>query len=116
MKRLVKLIAFFLILVVPLSAAPNKPKKGQKQIDPRRIVEIQEVLISHDFMSGPPSGKWDDQTQDALRRIADSYGWQTKFVPDARVLILLGLSKGNPAVIQKGNRLDQLMRGEPEDQ
>jgi hypothetical protein len=90
---------------------------GQKQIDPQRIVEIQKVLISHDFMPGPPSGKWDDRTQDALRKIADSYGWQTRFVPDARVLILLGLSNGNPWVVfQKGNRLDLLMRRETEEQ
>lgn len=115
MKHLIKLFLFLLIFIVPVSAAP-KLKKGQKQPDQKRVLEIQEALISHDFMSGPPSGNWDDQTQNALRKIADSYEWQTKFVPDARVLILLGLSKGNPEVIQKGNKLDQLMRGEAEEQ
>ncbi len=114
-KYLAKFAAFFL-LAVSLFAAPKHPKKGQKQPDQKRVLEIQEALISRDLMSGPPSGKWDDRTQDILRRIADSYEWQTKHVPDARVLILLGLSKGNPEVIQKGNKLDQLQRGETDEQ
>jgi hypothetical protein len=115
MKHLVKFLVFFLIFILPVWAAP-KTKKGQNQPDQKRVLEIQEALIAHNYMPGPPSGKWDDQTQNVLRKIADGYEWQIKHVPDARVLILLGLSKGSPEVIQKGNKLDQLVRGEVEEQ
>lgn len=33
-----------------------------------------------------------------LRSIADEHGWQTKFAPDARVLIILGLGNKNSDV------------------
>ena len=111
-----RLAAIFLLLTLPLCAAPKPSNKGQKQPDQKRVLEIQEALIAHSYMPGPASGKWDDRTQSVLRTIADSHEWQTKFVPDARVLVLLGLSGGSPEVVQKGNRLDRLMRREPEEQ
>ena len=42
-------------------------------------------------MSGEPSGKWDEATQQALRRYQADQGWQSKTVPDSRALIRLGL-------------------------
>jgi hypothetical protein len=42
-------------------------------------------------MTGQPSGKWDEATQQALRRYQADQGWQSKSVPDSRALIRLGL-------------------------
>ena len=42
-------------------------------------------------MTGEATGKWDDSTQEALRRFQADNGWQNKTVPDSRALIKLGL-------------------------
>ncbi len=42
-------------------------------------------------MNGAPSGKWDDSTQQAMRRYQADQGWQSKSIPDSRALIRLGL-------------------------
>ena len=46
-------------------------------------------------MSGTPSGKWDDATQQAMRHYQADQGWQSKSVPDSRALIRLGLGPGH---------------------
>jgi Putative peptidoglycan binding domain len=65
--------------------------RGQKAIESERAQQIQEALIREHYMSGQPSGKWDDGTQAALRRYQADQGWQSKSVPDSRALIKLGL-------------------------
>jgi hypothetical protein len=65
--------------------------RGQKAIESDRTTQIQEALIREHYMSGEPSGKWDDSTQAALRRYQADQGWQSKSVPDSRALIKLGL-------------------------
>ena len=42
-------------------------------------------------MTGEPSGKWDEATQQAMRRYQAEQGWQSKSIPDARALIRMGL-------------------------
>lgn len=42
-------------------------------------------------MSGEPSGTWNQESEDAMRRYQSDHGWQTKEVPDSRALIRLGL-------------------------
>jgi peptidoglycan hydrolase-like protein with peptidoglycan-binding domain len=65
--------------------------RGQAKIDSERIHKIQEALVRENFLTGEPSGKWDDSTQAALRKYQASNGWQSKVVPDSRALIKLGL-------------------------
>jgi peptidoglycan hydrolase-like protein with peptidoglycan-binding domain len=65
--------------------------RGQKNIDGERARQIQEALVREHYMSGSPTGKWDDATQQAMRRYQAAQGWQSKSVPDSRALIRLGL-------------------------
>ena len=64
---------------------------GQHGIDSARTREIQEALIREHYLSGEPTGKWDQSTKDALARFQAVNGWQTKSIPDSRALIKLGL-------------------------
>jgi peptidoglycan hydrolase-like protein with peptidoglycan-binding domain len=66
-------------------------KRGQQGIDSARAREIQAALIRQDYMKGEPTGAWDSDTQDAMRRYQADHGWQSKTVPDSRALIRLGL-------------------------
>ena len=65
--------------------------RGQKNISDDRTREIQAALIREKYMSGEPSGQMDAATKQALVKIQQENGWQTKIVPDARALIKLGL-------------------------
>src|SRR6266568_4813132 len=64
---------------------------GQQAIDSERAQQIQQALVREHYMTGAPSGTWDDATQQALRRYQADQGWQSKSVPDSRALIRLGL-------------------------
>jgi peptidoglycan hydrolase-like protein with peptidoglycan-binding domain len=59
--------------------------------DGERARQIQAALIRDHYMSGEPSGKWDDCTQLAMRRYQADQGWQSKSIPDSRALIRMGL-------------------------
>jgi peptidoglycan hydrolase-like protein with peptidoglycan-binding domain len=65
--------------------------KGQRQIDPERARQIQTALIHENYLSGSPSGNWDSESQEAMKRFQADHGWQTKIMPDSRALIKLGL-------------------------
>lgn len=64
---------------------------GQRGIDQARTLQIQEALIREHYLSGEPTGAWDQSTKDALAKFQEANGWQTKSVPDSRALIKLGL-------------------------
>ncbi len=64
---------------------------GQHSIDQERTLAIQQALVREHYLSGEPSGKWDQDTKDALVRFQAENGWQTKVTPDSRALIKLGL-------------------------
>lgn len=64
---------------------------GQHGIDEARTREIQAALIREHYLSGEPTGAWDQTTKDALARYQEANGWQTKSLPDSRALIKLGL-------------------------
>jgi peptidoglycan hydrolase-like protein with peptidoglycan-binding domain len=66
-------------------------KRGQQKIDPQRAREIQQALIREHYLTGEPSGVWDDQTQQAMQKFQADNGWQDKTTPDSRALIKLGL-------------------------
>lgn len=65
--------------------------QGQRGIDPERAREIQTALIRENYLSGSPSGQWDEQTEAAMLKYQADHGWQTKLTPDSRALIKLGL-------------------------
>ena len=64
---------------------------GQHGIDQGRTLEIQQALVREHYLSGEPTGKWDQNTKDAMVRFQAENGWQTKVTPDSRALIKLGL-------------------------
>ena len=98
-------IALFILLVSLLFVRCANAK--QMQPDPKRVHQIQVAMDEHGYIL-PPHATW-SQTQAILKKIAQDRGWQTHHVPDARVLILLGLGNqySNPAVSDEGpNHLD----------
>ena len=72
----------------------RKPR-GQQKIDSERAEAIQEALIREHYMTGDPTGTWNQASEDAMRRYQADHGWQSKEVPDSRALISLGLGPSN---------------------
>jgi hypothetical protein len=66
-------------------------KRGQQKIDPQRAHDIQAALIREHYLTGKPSGIWDDTSQKAMQKYQADHGWQSKTTPDSRALIKLGL-------------------------
>ncbi len=64
---------------------------GQQSIDPERVTQIQQALIRAHYLTGDPSGKWDETTIAAMQKYQADQGWQTKLMPDSRALKKLGL-------------------------
>lgn len=77
----------------------NWRHRGQQKVDARRTQEIQEALVRSRYLEGEPSGVWNAQTEDALRRYQAANGWQSKVVPDSRALIKLGLGPSDKKLI-----------------
>lgn len=73
---------------------------GQQGIDDSRAQEIQEALAREHYLSGAPTGEWDEASKAAMQKYQADHGWQTKRIPDARAIISLGLGpmhQANPA-------------------
>ena len=79
------------------AASSKKRKKksarlrGQQKIDSERAQAIQEALIREHYLTGTATGKWNQASEEAMRRYQADNGWQSKTVPDSRALIKLGL-------------------------
>ena len=70
----------------------SRPRfRGQQAIDQERTLQIQQALIREHYLSGVPTGEWDQATREALVRLQGENNWQNKVVPDSRALIKLGL-------------------------
>jgi len=65
--------------------------RGQQSIDSDRVTQIQQALIREHYLSGEPTGNWDDATKAAMQKYQGDQGWQTKLMPDSRALKKLGL-------------------------
>jgi murein L,D-transpeptidase YcbB/YkuD len=63
----------------------------QKAPTPDRIQEIQTALNREGYYREEPSGKWDTETQDALRRFQEEHGMTGSGKLDATTLQKLGL-------------------------
>jgi peptidoglycan hydrolase-like protein with peptidoglycan-binding domain len=64
---------------------------GQQSIDSDRVTQIQQALIREHYLTGEPTGSWDDSTKAAMQKYQGDQGWQTKLMPDSRALKKLGL-------------------------
>jgi hypothetical protein len=81
-----------------------KPKfQSQRGIDDQRATELQTALIKAGYLSGPPSGHWDSDSEAAMRKVQADNGWQTKLVPDSRAIIKLGLGPASVAPSSPGS-------------
>ena len=65
--------------------------RGQQQLAPDRIREIQQALIREGYLSGEPTGKWDAATTSAMRRFQKAHGYPETGKPDSLSLHQLGL-------------------------
>lgn len=68
-----------------------------RSIAPERATEIQNALIRSGYLTGAPSGEWDQPTQAAMQKLQADNGWQTKLTPDSRAIIKLGLGSNGSA-------------------
>ena len=66
-------------------------------IGPARATQIQAALVHYGYLTGAPKGSWDASSVAAMRQLQSDHRWQTKFMPDARALIFLGLGPGSRA-------------------
>ena len=78
---------------------PVRRVRGQQEITPDRAREIQSALIREHYLDGQPSGVWDARTKLALAKFQGDNGWQTKYIPDARALIKLGLGPNHDGLL-----------------
>jgi len=65
--------------------------RGQQKIDSECAMAIQQALVREHYLTGDPSGTWNQASEDAMRKYQADHGWQSKTVPDSRALISLGL-------------------------
>ena len=70
-------------------------RRGQQKMDSDRAHQVQAALIREHYLTGEPTGVWDQKSQNAMVRFQAANGWQTKVVPDSRALIKLGLGPSN---------------------
>lgn len=73
--------------------------RGQQTIAADRATAIQDALIRTHYLSGEPTGVWDQASKDAMLRYQAANGWQTKVVPDSRALIKLGLGPDHKGLL-----------------
>lgn len=73
------------------SKKSRRRERGQKEPTSDRISEIQQALAKDGSYTGTPNGKWDDSTQEALRKFQESHGLTPTGKLDARSLQRLGL-------------------------
>jgi len=69
----------------------RRKERGQQAPTPDRISEIQQALAKDGSYAGTPSGKWDDSTQEALKKFQESHGLNPTGNLDAKSLQQLGL-------------------------
>ena len=77
----------------------NWRRRGQQAIKADRTREIQAALIREKYLTGEPSGAWDERTKKAMAQYQADRGWQTRKLPDARALIELGLGPNHDGLL-----------------
>ena len=66
-------------------------RAGQTAPTPDRYKEIQAALAKKGYLHGEPTGKWDDESADALRRFQKDQNLQPNGKLDSLSIIALGL-------------------------
>ena len=82
-----------------VSRRRNWRRRGQQAIKPERTREIQAALIREKYLTGEPSGQWDERTKKAMAQYQADHGWQSKRLPDSRALIQLGLGPNHDGLL-----------------
>jgi hypothetical protein len=91
----------------------NRHTRGQQKIDRQRALEIQEALIREHYLTGKPTGVWNDATQQAMQRYQADNNWQSKTTPDARALIKLGLGPDRQHLLNPESAMTSQPQGAP---
>jgi peptidoglycan hydrolase-like protein with peptidoglycan-binding domain len=65
--------------------------RGQRTIEPSRVVEIQSALAAAGYYKAEPTGQWDESTTKAMSAYQQDNGFKTTGKPDALSLKKLGL-------------------------
>ena len=100
MSSLTRLASNHLMLPLP-RPSPAAPESLTSNVMPpsgigsERATQIQAALVRYGYLTGAPTGSWDAPSINAMRKLQSDHRWQTKFMPDARALILLGLGPGD---------------------
>jgi hypothetical protein len=81
------------------SSRRNWRSRGQQAIKEDRTREIQAALIREHYLTGEPTGVWDDRSKKAMAQYQADRGWQSKRLPDARALIQLGLGPNHDGLL-----------------
>jgi len=93
----------------------SRHSRGQQKIDSQRALEIQEALIREHYLTGKPTGIWNDETQQAMQRYQADNNWQSKTTPDARALIKLGLGPDHQHLLNPESAMtSQPVRSQPQ--
>ena len=71
--------------------ATKREPRGQREIEPSRVTEIQNALATAGYYKEQPSGKWDTSTAEAMSAYQESNGFKVTGKPDALSLKRLGL-------------------------
>ncbi len=69
----------------------SRRRLAQLRLEPSRAKEIQQALIQAGYLHEEPTGKWDDQTREAMRRYQIDHGFNATGLPEAKSLMNLGL-------------------------
>jgi peptidoglycan hydrolase-like protein with peptidoglycan-binding domain len=69
----------------------KKKVRGQREIEPSRVQEIQQALAAAGYYKQEPTGKWDAATTQAMSAYQTDNGFKVTGKPDALSLKKLGL-------------------------
>jgi len=72
-------------------AAAARHRRSLMRPESDRIGQIQQALAKSGYLSGEPTGRWDDQTREAMRRYQADNGFPVTGLPEAKSLMKLGL-------------------------
>lgn len=68
-----------------------RQQRARLHLEPDRVQEIQRALNQAGYLNAEATGRWDDQTRDAMRRFQADHGFPATGLPEAKSLMKLGL-------------------------
>lgn len=70
---------------------PFRRRLARLKLQPERVQEIQQALVTAGYLNQEPNGKWDDSTRNAMRQFQQDHGFPSTGLPEAKSLMKLGL-------------------------